>query len=169
MRKQEPLRYPGAMEKKTFRALDRAWLIFIPLFTVLLGLDQFSKACASATLTLNKGVPFGFSLSHNDGAVFGIDLPIALIFALSFGILGVGTFLVWKEKLWRDRWHLTGLALLLAGALGNLIDRARFGYVVDFIKVYWWPTFNLADAWIVIALFLFAWEFLIREDTVMQV
>jgi len=42
-----------------------------------------------------------------------------------------------------------GLGLLLGGALGNLIDRVRFGAVIDFVDVPWWPTFNLADAAIV--------------------
>ena len=54
--------------------------------------------------------------------------------------------------------------LLLAGALGNLFDRIRFGYVIDFIKVYWWPTFNIADVCIVLAVLVFAWDALFRGE-----
>ncbi|MFA4815240.1 MAG: signal peptidase II [Candidatus Gracilibacteria bacterium] len=146
--------------------LDKIWTFFAPLFVVFLGADQLSKEWAVKNLQPGEATDVGFSLTQNDGMVFGFDLPLVVIYLLSAGILGLGTYLVIKYKLWQDHWHLAGLALLLAGALGNLIDRFRFGYVIDFIKVYWWPTFNLADVWIVCAVVLFAWEFLFREEAV---
>ncbi len=154
------------MKKGSAGKLDKIWVYFAPLLVVFLGLDQISKAWAESSLSLAESVNFGFNLSHNEGVVFGLYLPVWTIYLMTAGILGLGVYLVIKEKLWQDRWHLTGLALLLSGALGNLIDRVRFGYVVDFIKVYWWPTFNLADVWIVTGVCLFAWEFLVREKAV---
>lgn len=151
------------MKGKLAKSFDKQWLFFAPLLVVLLGADQASKAWANSQLELAKTVDFGFALSYNDGIIWGIDLPMWLIFLLTIFILGFGTYLVYENKLWQDKWHLTGLALLLAGAIGNLIDRVRFGYVIDFIKIYWWPTFNLADSFIVCSLLLFTWEFLIRE------
>lgn len=88
---------------------------------------------------------------------------------MTFGILAMGTYLVIEEKLWQDKWHLTSLAMILAGAIGNLIDRMRFGYVIDFIKVYWWPNFNLADVWIVVGVIVFGWIVLVREDGLTKV
>ena len=129
--------------------LDRIWTVFAPLLIVFLGLDQITKEWAERNLSLADSVKFGFNLSHNEGVVFGLYLPVWVIYLMTTGILVLGTYLEIKERLWQDRWHLTGLALLLAGAVGNLIDRVRFGYVIDFIQVYWWPTFNLADVWIV--------------------
>lgn len=144
--------------------LDKLWTVFAPLFIVLLALDQFSKAWAQKNLRLGEGSDFGFSLSHNDGIVLGIDLPLPVIYLMIAGILGIGAAMVIKNKLWMNTWHLAGFALILAGAIGNLIDRIRFGYVVDFIQVYWWPTFNLADTWIVCAVVLFFADALLRGE-----
>ena len=146
------------------RRLDQLWTFFAPLVVVFLSADQLTKDWAVSNLKDAKPTEFGLSLTYNSGVVFGFDLPLAAICLLTVGILALGTYLVVKQKLWRDRWHLTGLALLLSGAVGNLIDRVRFGAVVDFIKVYWWPTFNLADVWIVLGVLVFAWQFLFRED-----
>lgn len=134
----------------------------MPLFVMFLAADQLSKWWALSNLRLGESVDFGFALTQNYGIAFGIKLPQLAIFALTFGILALGAYLVVEEKLWQDHLHLTGLALLLAGAIGNLIDRVRLGYVVDFIKVYWWPTFNLADAFIVAAVILFGFIFIVR-------
>ncbi len=144
--------------------IDKIWMFFAPLFVIFLGADQVSKEWAHKNLSLENSTDIGLELHYNDGIVFGFDLPLAVIYLLTVAILAFGTYLVIQNKLWRDHWHLAGLALLLAGALGNLIDRIRFGYVIDFIKVYWWPTFNLADVWIVLAVLVFSWEFLFRGE-----
>lgn len=151
------------------KKLDKLWTFFSPLLVVLIALDQLSKWWALKTLDIGDSRDFGFELAYNDGIAFGIDLPIWAIWTITIGILVLGTWLVIENKLWRDKWHLVGLALILAGAVGNLIDRVRFGYVVDFIKIYWWPNFNLADAFIVLAVILFAYEFLIRENAVSEI
>jgi signal peptidase II len=146
------------------RRLDQLWTFFAPLVVIFLGADQLTKDWAVSHLKNSDPTDLGLSLIYNNGVVFGFDLPLVAIYLLTVGILALGTYLVIKQKLWRDRWHLTGLAFLLSGALGNLIDRLRFGYVIDFIKVYWWPVFNLADVWIVLGVLVFAWQFLFRED-----
>lgn len=145
------------------RRLNRIWTFFAPFFVVFLGLDQISKEWALANLKLYENVNFGFALSRNDGMVFGFNLPAVGIYLITICILGLGIYLVIKEKLWQNHWHLFALALLFSGAIGNLIDRVRFGYVVDFIKVYWWPTFNIADIGIVLGVILLAWGMLFRE------
>lgn len=157
------------MKKPQFKILDKAWLFFAPLFGVLLAADQITKEWANTNLRTNDLTSFGFSLSYNDGVVFGLDLPIWAIYALTLLVMALAINLIYTNKLWRDKWHLTGLALLFSGAIGNVIDRVRFGYVIDFIKVYWWPNFNLADVFIVLAVVIFAWEFLIRENSVSEI
>ena len=153
----------------SFKVLDKSWLFFGPFFLLLLGLDQWSKAWVLENLKLGEAKDFGLQLAQNNGIVFGIDMPEWVIYLLIIFILGFGAYLVFENKLWRDKWHLTGLALMLAGAIGNLIDRVRFGYVVDFIKIYWWPNFNLADVFIVSAVCLFAWIFIVREEGVSKI
>jgi len=143
---------------------DKLWIYFAPFFLGFLAVDQLTKWWAVENLRLGETVDFGFSLSHNYGIVFGVQLAEPLIFLLTGLILAVGLYLVVKEKMWQDHRHLAALSLLSAGAIGNLADRIRLGYVVDFIQVYWWPTFNLADAYIVVSVLLFAWIF-IRQDS----
>ncbi|MDR1114324.1 MAG: signal peptidase II, partial [Candidatus Margulisbacteria bacterium] len=62
-------------------------------------------------------------------------------------VLLVVLWYVQKERC-RSRWQYNGLIFIFAGALGNLIDRIFYGYVVDFINLPRWPTFNLADVFI---------------------
>ena len=149
-----------------FRELDKIWKFFAPLFVVFLSADQLSKGWALKHLTGGESKDFGLELTHNNGIVFGFDLPLVMIYLLTVAILALGTYLVIKNKLWQDHMHLFGLSLILAGAIGNLVDRVRFGYVVDFIKIYWWPTFNLADVWIVLAVLMFAWESFVRGEEI---
>lgn len=144
--------------------MDRVWKFFAPLFVLLLGADQLSKWWAVTNLSEGGGGDFGLSLAYNRGIVFGLDMPVWAIWVLTILVLGLGVWLVIENKLWRNMLHLTGLALLLSGAIGNSLDRFRFGYVIDFLNVYWWPTFNLADVFIVSALILFCCDFLIRGE-----
>ena len=85
-------------------------------------------------LVSNRGVSFG---KLTDSGDLVLILVAALAVALALGLLPGP-----------PRYRL-GLGVLLGGALGNLIDRIRFGAVVDFVDVPWWPTFNVADAAIV--------------------
>ncbi len=162
------------MDTREFKQYDKLWRHFAPLFVVFLVLDQLTKAWAVGVLEEGAGgegagVDFGFVLTYNDGVVFGIDLPEGLIYGLTLLILGLAAYLVIENRLFRDPFHLTALALLLAGAVGNLVDRIRLGVVIDFIKVYWWPTFNFADVFIVVAVVLFFWDFLFREETLSEI
>jgi len=152
------------MDQQEAKKMDRSWVFFAPLFLGLLFVDQVSKWFAVRSLNLGGSEDLGLSLAHNQGIVFGVQMPQWGIYAMTVGILAVGTYLVFKNKLWQHRLHLAGFALILAGAVGNLIDRIRYGYVVDFIKVYWWPTFNLADVFIVGAVALLAWDILFHEN-----
>ncbi len=123
-------------------------------------LDQVSKAVLQKSLELHEYRPVIeglFSISHvrNRGAAFGIlsdaGLPYQseILSLVSLGALfAIGTY-AWNLPA-EARLPRLGLACVLGGAVGNLIDRVRFGYVVDFIHVYWnqhvWPDFNLADS-----------------------
>jgi signal peptidase II len=142
------------MEKNFFKKMDKVWLVFAPIFVVLLAADQITKAWAVENLKPCRSADFGFDLAYNEGVAFGIPIPTWLIFVLTCFFLAGAIYFVVQEKLWRDKWHLAALALLFSGGIGNLIDRVRFGYVVDFLKVYWWPNFNLADIFIVAAVLM---------------
>jgi signal peptidase II len=96
------------------------------------------------TNTRNTGVAFG--------ALEGAGLIVAILIGLSLTLLAV-YYVVNRDMplLWLP------VGLLLGGALGNLADRAREGAVIDFIDPVAWPAFNLADACIVVGVFLLLW------------
>ncbi len=90
------------------------------------------------------------SHAHNTGSAFGIlpghnGLFLALAATSSLGI-AIALFLLPLP----GAWSRVGLSLILGGALGNLVDRALWGYVLDFIDFRFWPAFNLADAALVL-------------------
>ena len=113
-------------------------------------------------------------LIHNQGAAFSFLSDAGGWQRWFFAGIAVGmsvVLVVWLAKLPRNKtWLATCLALVLGGAVGNLIDRVRFGYVVDFISVHWeswyFPAFNVADIAISVGAFMLAIEvlFLDKED-----
>jgi len=138
----------------------------VPVIVVLviLSADQLSKAFISAkfqlnqTLSLIKGV-LGLTLIHNRGAAFGIlrnQLFLFIITTISAIVLIY--FGIRNNR--HNKYQVVCLSLILAGALGNLIDRLRFGYVIDFLNFYIWPVFNIADSAITIGAILLGWAIL---------
>jgi len=139
------------------------WL-WLTLLAVLL--DQGSKLAVDATMLLYESVPvmpyFNLTYVHNPGAAFSFLSEAGgwqrwffsgLALTISVAIT------IWLAKLQKHE-HLLGasLALVLGGAIGNLIDRVAYGYVIDFIDVYYgnshFPAFNIADAAINLGVFL---------------
>lgn len=156
----------------------------------LVVLDQLTKLWAS--LNLNEPLVlfpsfFRLTLSHNPGALFGLAgrLPppwrgilLTLLPALAVGVI---VYLLWKTKP-GEVYARLGLALILGGAVGNVIDRVRFGYVIDFLDLYagwpvlsdslvsWfgtnrWPTFNIADMGLTFGGILLCYELFFRRSS----
>ncbi len=130
-------------------------------------LDQLTKQLANTHLTPYHPLPIApwlnFTLSFNPGAVFSFLAGAGGWQRWFFTVLAIAVsaaIVVWMHRLSRTEWRLgVGLALILGGAIGNVIDRLLFGYVIDFIDVYYahwhWPAFNIADSAITVgAVFL---------------
>jgi signal peptidase II len=143
----------------------------IALIPTVIVLDQLTKEILKRSLELHEYRPVVdglLSISHvrNRGAAFGIlseaGLPYQGVILSVVSLFALGAITVYWLRLPKEAaLPRLALALVLGGALGNLIDRVRYGYVVDFIHVYWrqyvWPDFNLADSAIstgVVLLFL---------------
>ncbi|GAB2658831.1 signal peptidase II [Arenimonas aestuarii] len=142
-------------------------LAWLGLSGVLVALDQWSKWLAMATLEYGNPVPFieGFwnwTLVHNFGAAFSFLSDAGGWQRWFFTVLAIGIsagLVVWLARTPRSDWRTAlPFALVIAGAIGNVIDRIRFGYVVDFVDWYlgtWhWPAFNVADSAIVVGALL---------------
>ncbi|MEM1404559.1 MAG: signal peptidase II [Pseudomonadota bacterium] len=137
------------------RGAARGWYV---LALCVLIADQASKVLASKELlyAVPQEVFFwlNMTLHHNEGAAFSFLSDAGGWQRWFFAVLAVAvstTLVVWLRQLTREqRWLALGLSLVLGGAIGNLVDRLRLGYVVDFISVHYetwyFPTFNVADA-----------------------
>ena len=152
----------------------RRWGLFGGVVAAVVLLDQLTKVWVDGSFELaSRAIPAGepggptalvgelvrIAKVYNDGAIFGfLDASAMLMAVLSvFVIVGV----VWYE--WRHGARLgplvtAGLALLTGGAIGNLIDRVRFGYVIDFVDMgigdTRWYAWNISDASVFIGILL---------------
>jgi len=141
----------------------------VPIVSALLlgAADQASKVWAVRTLPLfelREVVPGFFGLVHvrNTGVAFSLlsNLDHRWVHPLLIlaTVLAMGAVLAYIAYLPCRGAAPVGLGLILGGATGNLIDRARLGYVVDFLDLYWrnhhWPTFNVADLGITVGVIL---------------
>lgn len=121
--------------------------------------DQASKLLIQRTMMLNTSVPVledlvRITYIRNPGAAFGIMLGNRTLFLL-FSLIACGVMVYYFLRLPRsERWGRFALMFVLGGAIGNLIDRVRFGEVTDFIDIgyghYRWPIFNFADLMVTI-------------------
>jgi signal peptidase II len=142
-------------------------LVLIAVSVTLL--DQLSKWYVWSHFELRESRPaFSTLLSwtylHNTGGAFSI-LNGARWFFLSAGVLI--SFLLARALPRMAQGHpvpALAYALILGGAVGNLIDRGLYGYVVDFIDFHWWPVFNLADSAITVGITLLALSILLGKD-----
>ena len=141
---------------------------YLILAAAVIVLDIWTKALVLARIDLHETIPIipnFFQLVHvrNTGAAFGIGANASsriVPLLLNFGAIAVFFVVVVYalRSAVTDRVLQTGLHLILGGAIGNLLDRFRFGYVVDFLDVYvgtkHWPAFNVADSAICIGIAL---------------
>jgi signal peptidase II len=126
----------------------------------IVALDQVAKAVVDRYLELHESRTIVEGLARltyvqNRGAAFGIlseaDLPYQSVLFSVVSVIALGAIAVYAWKLPVDsRLPRTALALIMGGAVGNLLDRIRLGYVIDYVDVYWgrhhWPAFNVADS-----------------------
>ena len=135
------------------------------LIVVIVALDQWSKWAIKTSFNLYQSKPVIQDLLHftyvtNDGMAFGLSFPGGKHVLLIMTILLTGFIVgfLWKEKNGHPLIKY-GLALILSGAIGNLIDRLLYGKVVDFLDLmigdFHWYIFNIADSSVTIGMILF--------------
>jgi signal peptidase II len=133
-------------------------LKWLNLTALVIVLDQLSKWIIDHSMTLHESISivpfFNLTRAHNYGAAFsflaeagGWQRWFFMLLALVVSVILV----LWMKKLKPNaRLEAASLAMILGGALGNMIDRVVHGYVIDFLDVYYgnyhWPAFNIADS-----------------------
>ena len=132
------------------------WFIGIALIGILL--DQLTKELILANMSLHQSIELLENFVHitsvrNPGAAFGILADNSLripFFILVSVVASLGILWYLRREQGGNLRLQIGLSLIFSGAVGNLIDRIRFGEVIDFIDVHWyqyhWPAFNVADS-----------------------
>lgn len=143
----------------------KKWPWFVLTLLVIL-IDQASKYWASVDLIPYQPEPvfpmLNFTLAYNTGAAFSFLSKTGewhRWFFAAFSFIMSGALIVWIIRLPSTaRLQTLALSLILGGAIGNLIDRAYWGFVIDFIDTYYkhyhWTVFNIADSFICIGAFL---------------
>lgn len=147
------------MGKETDKS--RFWL-WMGVVVIVIALDQATKIAASTYLDYGQPVVllpvFNLTLMHNPGAAFSFLSDAGgwqRWFFTAVSVIVSVLLVVWISRLNRQQWWLAlALAMILGGAVGNLIDRMLYGYVVDFISVHYqgwfFPAFNIADSGITV-------------------
>lgn len=142
-----PATQPLVLQQDGRRSYRRLFALVVPS---LVALDQLTKYLVVTRMRLGESLPvlgrlLSFTSTRNDGGAMGL-VPLGGRGLALVAAVFVVVILVWGGR-WarRNCWYAWGLAGLLGGALGNLIDRVRLSYVIDFINIHVWPVFNVAD------------------------
>jgi len=135
---------------------------------ILLFLDQFSKYLIRQRLPIGHSIPVVKSVFHityveNTGIAFGFFPQGQYLFIIISIIIIVAIVFFERRKVLKLPRGKFFLGLILGGALGNLIDRLKFGFVVDFLDFRIWPVFNLADSGVFIGGIILAFFLLKRR------
>jgi signal peptidase II len=157
--------------------MSRKLLILLPVLLLGVALDLATKQWIlqslpmGAQITVIKGF-FNVVHIHNRGGAFGLLSSWPLDYIRVFFLFTTSIVLVVVGYLWwrlpeDQRLAALGYGLIMAGALGNLVDRVRMGEVVDFLDFYWgryhWPAFNVADMMVCLGAGFLVWVIL-REE-----
>lgn len=124
--------------------------IMFSMAAFFLAFDQLSKFIIIKTMMVGQSIPLINDVLHityvqNQGAAFGLFQKKWYLF-ITVAAISISVIIYYSKYLAPNNlWVQLALALLLAGALGNLIDRLKFKFVIDFIDLRFWPVFNIAD------------------------
>jgi signal peptidase II len=162
---------------KTIAEEPRRYFFLAAVVGTVFLLDQVTKAVIQRTMPLHESIPvirglFSLTYIRNPGAAFGLFAEhgngLRMVFFATISVIAI--FFLWTLFVKTPKEAFLGrlsIAMVMGGAMGNLVDRIRFGEVVDFLDFYigshHWPAFNVADSCISVGVTLMIWYF-IRED-----
>ena len=145
----------------------RDWTL-LQLAALALALDQLTKFVVRQTLEWHYSWPaygfFRFTHVQNTGSAFGLfqgnNIPLLIVSLVGVAVLAY----IYRTQERPGLLMRISIALMMGGALGNLVDRIWQGHVTDFIDIGPWPVFNLADSSIVVGLAIMAWVLVMNRD-----
>ena len=152
------------------------------VMALVVPLDQITKFYISSSMSLHDSFPvidglFNITYVRNTGAAFGFlakaspMIRCTFLIAVTVAVILLIIYYIWKVRD-EEKLFIFPLSLILGGAVGNLIDRVRFGDVIDFLDFYigsyHWPAFNVADSAISIGAIILIFEVLKGKGKSMQ-
>jgi len=166
-------RVGDATEWNVREELRRYWIQPTIIAATVLIADQLSKAWVLDALGTAAGTSrpviepwLSLTLVHNTGVAFGMFQGIPHFFTVTSVIISIAAIYFYRRHLPSRSWFVQlCVGLIVGGAIGNIIDRLRFGYVIDFVHVSWFPgIFNVADSGITVGVIALTLFLLIRGD-----
>jgi signal peptidase II len=149
----------------------RAARPWFAIAAALIAADQWTKALVAERFALYESLPLlpvlDLTRLHNTGAAFSMLADQSgwqrwVLTAIALGVSALLAVLLLRIPRGQPRALTAAYALVMAGALGNALDRIRFGYVVDFVHLHWqdwyYPAFNVADSAITVGALLLLWD-----------
>jgi signal peptidase II len=158
---------PLSRATRSFAATPLQWLALAAIAFSAVIADQVTKHLVVSNLDLGEGVhilgPFSIRHVENSGIAFGL-FSSATAAVIVVTTIAVGWMLVYFARSGARHPVLpVALGLVIGGSVSNLADRVRLGYVTDFLDFRWWPSFNLADSFIVIGVGILLVALLLAE------
>lgn len=151
----------------------RIWLIPAVLALLIIVADQATKQWAMDTLGPIPGqrvITLGAEwlrlvYGQNTGVAFGLFRNLSQLFTVTSILITAGAIYAYAAHLPNhSRWVQAAMGLIVGGAIGNITDRLRLGFVVDFISVGWWPVFNVADSAVTVGVTMLAGYLILIGD-----
>ena len=150
------------------------------LASIIVVLDQITKMMVISKFYLHESIDiitgvFNFTYIRNTGAAFGFLAHAPSFIRIPFFVIIPIVALIMIYQLFKklpadSRWLSSSLGLIVGGAIGNVIDRVRFGYVIDFLDFHWkgmyhYPAFNIADSAICVGVAILMFEMIFKKNS----
>jgi signal peptidase II len=150
--------HPVSVAERRLGAGPAQWLSLVAIALAAVAADQLTKHIVAGQLALDDGVhvagPFWIRHVQNSGIAFGFFSQATAVVVVVTAVAVAWMLAFFARSGARHPVLPVALGLVIGGSVSNLVDRARLGYVTDFIDFRWWPAFNLADTFIVIGVLI---------------
>ena len=149
---------PVSFAERSLGAGPLQWVALAAIALAAVAADQLTKHIVSSQLALGDGVhvlgPFWIHHVRNSGIAFGFFSQATAVVIVLTGLAVAWMLVYFARSGARHPILPVALGLVIGGSTSNLLDRVRLGYVTDFLDLRWWPSFNLADSFIVVGVLI---------------
>jgi signal peptidase II len=158
---------PVSFAERSLAAGATQWVALTAIALAAVAADQLTKHIVASQLALGDGVhvlgPFWIHHVRNSGIAFGFFSQATAVVIVLTGLAVAWMLVYFARSGARHPILPVALGLVIGGSTSNLLDRVRLGYVTDFLDLRWWPSFNLADSFIVVGVLILLTTLVLAE------